>query len=82
MRGSVTEKNELGETRIMVAAADVWKPAHIHLLAAAGADVNERMESDGTTPIMKAAACGHTATVKELAGLGADANVDEANRLL
>ena len=72
LRDTVTEKNELGETRIMVAAADDWKPAHIQLLAAAGADVNERMESDGTTPTMKAATSGHTATVKELAVLGAD----------
>ncbi len=72
LRESVTEKNELGETRIMVAAADDWKPAHIQLLVAAGADVNEKIESDGTTPTMKAATCGHTETVKELAGLGAD----------
>ena len=72
LRDSVTEKNEMGETRIMVAAADDWKPAHIKLLAAAGADVNERMERDGTTPTMKAATSGHTATVKELAALGAD----------
>ncbi len=73
----MTEKNELGETRIMVAAADDWKPAHVRLLVAAGADVHERMESDGNTPAMKAATCGHTATVEVLAGLGADLNVVE-----
>ncbi len=47
LRDSVTEKNEMGETRIMVAAADDWKPAHIKLLAAAGAYVNEQMETYG-----------------------------------
>ena len=72
VRESAAEKNELGETRIMVATAENWKLAHLQLLVAAGADVNEGMESDGTTPTMKAARCGHTATVKALAWLGAD----------
>ncbi len=79
LRESVTEKNGQGETRIMVAAADDWKPTHIRLLVATGADVNERMESDGSTPIMNAATCGHTTTLKELAELGADVNAADNN---
>ena len=65
----IREKNEQGETRILVAAAEDWKRGHIRLLTAAGASVNEKME-DGATP--KAAMCGHTATVKELHSLGAE----------
>ena len=71
LKESVMEKNELGETKIIEAAADDWKPSHIRLLTAAGANVNEKM-IDGTTATMKAATCGHTATVKELHTLGAD----------
>ena len=71
LKESVHEKNELGETKIFEAAAEDWKPSHIRLLTAAGADVNEKM-AHGTTPTIKAAMCGHTTTVKELHSLGAD----------
>jgi ankyrin repeat protein len=70
---AVEEQNEQGESKIMEAAADEWKPSHIRLLVAAGADVNDMM-IDGTTPTMQAAKCGHTATVTELHALGADVN--------
>ena len=53
VKQSVHETNEQGETKIMEAAADEWKPSHILLLVAAGADVNQA-KADGTTPAMKA----------------------------
>ena len=71
VKESINEQNEQQESKMMEAAGDDWKPSHIRLLKAAGADVNENL-TDGTTPTIKAAMCGHTATVKELHSLGAD----------
>jgi ankyrin repeat protein len=78
LKNSVEEENEQGESKIMEATADDWKPSHIRLLAAAGADVNAKT-TDGTAPIIKAAWCGHTAAVKELHSLGADVKAADNN---
>jgi ankyrin repeat protein len=78
LKESVQDQNELGETKIMEAAADDWKQSHIRLLIDARACVNET-KSDGTTATMLAAQCGHTATVKVLHALGADVRAADNN---
>ena len=68
---SVGETNEEGESRILEAACDGWKPGQLRLLVAAGAEVNEKDEK-GRTPVVSASESGNTETVVELHALGAN----------
>ena len=66
----VEEKNELGETRIMCAAAEGKSGRFLRLLVDAGANVNQS-RPDGVTPMWLAAESGHEHCVQALADLKA-----------
>ena len=66
-----SDRNELGESKVLEAAAEGWKGADLHLLVLAGADVKDHDEK-GCTVVMLAAMNGHTDTVRGLHALGAD----------
>mmetsp|Transcript_89171 Transcript_89171/g.238053 ORF Transcript_89171/g.238053 Transcript_89171/m.238053 type:complete len:1095 (+) Transcript_89171:694-3978(+) len=71
---SVSEKNELGETRLMAASAEGRSSKQISILVEAGAHVNET-RPDGVTPLWLAAQFGHERTLKVLSDLNADVNL-------
>ena len=70
---SVEEVNELGENRLMAAAAE-GKTSVLQLLVDASASVNGARPKDGVTAMWLAAQFGQTDTVKALADLKADVN--------
>jgi hypothetical protein len=71
---SVLEENELGENRLMAAAAE-GKDSVLRLLVNASASVNSARSKDGVTAMWLAAQFGHTTTVIALARLKADVNL-------
>jgi hypothetical protein len=71
---SVLEENELGENRMMAAAAE-GKDSVLKLLVNASASVNSSRIKDGVTAMWLAAQFGHTRTVTTLAELKADVNL-------
>ena len=73
---SVDEKNELGETRIMCAAAEGKRGRLLRLLVDARASVDQA-RPDGVTPMWLAAESGHAHCIKSLARL--NASVSEAS---
>ena len=70
---SVTEENELGENRLMAAAAE-GRSSVLKLLVDASANVNSQRK-DGVTAIWLAAQFGHVRCVVLLAELNADVNL-------
>ena len=75
---SVVEENELGENRLMAAAAE-GKDSVLKLLVDASASVNSSRRKDGVTAIWLAAQFGHSRTVTTLADLNADVNLCAAD---
>ena len=71
---NVAEENELGENRLMAAAAE-GKDSVLQLLVDASASVNSSRQKDGVTAMWLAAQFGHTRTVAKLAELNADVNL-------
>ena len=72
VRESVGEANEMGETRILWAAAEGLGRRDLHLLIDAGADPNET-DPEGRTPVFVAASYGYAGAIRALAERGADA---------
>jgi hypothetical protein len=69
----VHEINDMGETRLMCAAAEGWGGTTLRLLVDAGAEVNHA-RSDGVGAVWLAAQFGHAKCVAVLAELGASVN--------
>ncbi len=76
---SVDEENELGENRLMTAAAEGRGNHVLQLLVDASADVNKGRQKDTVTPIWLAAQFGHSETVQALIGLNAELNKCASN---
>ena len=76
LRRSVDEVNELGESRLVCAAAEGWGVGDLELLVEARASV-QGGGVKGASPLFAAAQNGRTSCVTALARLGAD--VDAAN---
>jgi hypothetical protein len=71
---SVHEENELGENRLMTAAAEGRECKVLRLLVDASANVNIGRNKDAVTPIWLAAQFGHSDTVRALIELNANLN--------
>jgi ankyrin repeat protein len=71
---SITEENELGENRLMTAAAEGMQWKVLKLLVDASANVNIGRQKDAVTPMWLAAQFGHLDTVRALFDLKADVN--------
>ncbi len=68
---SVGETNDLGEPRLIQAAAEGRNRKELELLLTAGARIAD-LDGSGETCLMKAAKAGHGETLRALAALGAD----------
>ena len=71
---SINEENELGENRLMAAAAEGRSCNVLQLLVNASANVNIGRQKDAVTPVWLAAQFGHSDTVKALYDLKANLN--------
>ena len=71
---SVDEENELGENRVMAAAAEGRSYKVLKLLVDASANVNSGRTKDAVTPMWLAAQFGHSETVQALSNLNAAVN--------
>ena len=73
LQGGLEDRNDLGENRIISAAAEGRDSRDLRLLALAGADVDSVTEDQRQdTPCIAAAMAGHASTLTALHELGAD----------
>ena len=79
VEAGVEEANELGESRLVAAAAEGRSPADVRLLVAAAADVN-RTDNLGGTALHAAATAGHVELVRTLTELKAGLDSVESDR--
>ncbi len=78
MRTSVLETNEIGESRLIQAAADDASPSALQLLIKAGASLNAATP-EGFTAVFRAAQYGNTDCLEALIKARADANLGHKN---
>ena len=76
---TVHDRNEIGETVLMVAAAEGRGRRHLHLLVESGADINSK-RGDGASALWLAARFGHSTTIRALIDLKATVNEAANNR--
>jgi ankyrin repeat protein len=78
LRRSVAEENELGESRLVCAAAEGWSVEDLELLVEAGGSVHGGGVK-GASPLYSAAQNGRSASVSALVRLKADVNAANDN---
>jgi ankyrin repeat protein len=78
VRSSVNETNEIGESRLIQAAADDASPSALRLLMKAGASLNAATP-EGFTAVFRAAQYGNADCLKVLINSRADTNLGHKN---